>query len=61
MKIEAIISAEGEVKIEVHDAQGAECEQATEELEKALGKVTKRTRKREYYQARQAQERKQTT
>lgn len=48
--IEVEINSEGEVTMEVHGATGAECEQMTADLEKALGTTTKKLRKREYYQ-----------
>jgi Protein of unknown function (DUF2997) len=59
-RIAVEIDNEGEVKIEVFGATGAECEALTSEIEAALGKVTDRKRKREYYQQRQTQERRAT-
>lgn len=55
-RIEAIISEEGEVQLEVHGATGQECEALTADLEKALGKTTDRKRKREFYQRQQTQQ-----
>jgi len=52
--IECIIEEDGSVKIEVHNAHGAECEALTEEIEKALGKTTDRKRKREFYEKEQS-------
>ncbi len=54
--IEAVIDENGEVTIEVKGASGKECEQMTEEMEKALGKTVDRKRKREYYQQKQNQD-----
>lgn len=45
------INNEGEVIIETTGFKGDACRKATEEVEKALGKVTKRTIKPEMYQA----------
>lgn len=49
-QIEITITPEGEVQIEAVGYSGAECEQATAELEKALGVAGKRTAKPERYQ-----------
>jgi hypothetical protein len=43
------IDAEGNVKIEGHGIVGPDCETLTKEIEKALGTVEKRTKKREYH------------
>lgn len=50
--IEIIITPDGEVQIETVGYSGAECEQVTAELEKALGVAGKRTAKPERYQIR---------
>ncbi|RMD82802.1 MAG: DUF2997 domain-containing protein [Lentisphaerae bacterium] len=49
-KIEVRIDDQGEVTIEVIDAQGLECVQLTEAFEKQLGKVVERKFKPEYYE-----------
>ena len=48
--IEITIMPDGEVQIEAVGYSGAECEQVTAELEKALGVAGKRTAKPERYQ-----------
>lgn len=50
MKIEITIEPGGNIKIEGVGFQGADCEKATKFLEEALGAVTKRVKKPEYYQ-----------
>jgi hypothetical protein len=44
------ISPDGTLKIETHGFKGSECEEALKPIEKALGKVTRRTRTSEYYE-----------
>jgi hypothetical protein len=55
-RIEAEISEEGEVTLEVFGATGSECEMMTADIEKALGKTTDRKRTREYYQQKQSRD-----
>lgn len=47
--IEFIIDEDGSVSIEAMGFKGKSCENATREIEKMLGRVTNRTRKKEYY------------
>jgi hypothetical protein len=49
-EIEVIIDADGQVHMTTHGLKGAECEVETKSIEHALGKVSKRTRTREYYE-----------
>jgi len=49
-QIEITISGKGEVQVEAVGYSGADCEQATAELEKALGVAGKRTAKPERFQ-----------
>lgn len=51
--IQVIIDTEGEVKIDAQGFKGIGCTKATEFLEKALGKVTTRTKKPEFMQSEQ--------
>ena len=44
------VSPEGEVRIDAIGFKGTACEKATQELERALGMATKRTKKPEYRQ-----------
>ena len=55
-KVKVIVSKDGEVTVDVNGVVGRDCEKLTRELEKKLGLVKKRTKKREYY--RQAQKHK---
>jgi hypothetical protein len=48
--IEVTVSPTGEITIEAVAFKGADCEQATKYLEDALGAITTRTKKPEYYQ-----------
>ncbi len=48
--IEIVITPDGEIQLEAVGYSGAECEQVTAELEKALGVAGKRTAKPERYQ-----------
>jgi hypothetical protein len=54
--IEVIVQPTGEVKIDAVGFKGADCEKATKFLEKALGQVSSKQKKPEYYrQARNVQ------
>jgi hypothetical protein len=44
------IDENGDVSVEVNGVKGSTCEELTRSLEEALGKVTKSTRKQEYFQ-----------
>ena len=48
--IEVTIEPGGSIQIEGVGFQGSDCEKATKFLEEALGTVTTRTKKPEYYQ-----------
>ena len=48
--IEIIISPKGDIKIEAVGFTGPDCEKATAFLEQALGKLTARQKKPEWYQ-----------
>jgi Protein of unknown function (DUF2997) len=48
--IEIIISPKGDIKIEAMGFTGPDCEKATAFLEQALGKLTARQKKPEWYQ-----------
>jgi Protein of unknown function (DUF2997) len=56
IRVEVIISEDGEAQVEVFGAHGAECEKITDDLEKSFGKTTKRSRKSEYYQQTQSRD-----
>ena len=47
--IEVIIGPDGGLKIEAIGFKGADCQRATAFLEKALGRVSGRSKKPEYY------------
>jgi hypothetical protein len=47
--IEVVIGPDGSLKIQALGFKGADCERATTFLEKALGRVSGRTKKPEYY------------
>lgn len=47
--IEVVIGPDGSLRIEVLGFHGADCEQATAFLERALGRVAGRSKKPEYY------------
>ena len=47
--IEVVIGPDGSLKIEALGFKGADCERATVFLEKALGRVSGRSKKPEYY------------
>ncbi len=49
-EIEFIIMPDGTVKEEVRGVAGKACEAVTEAIEQALGEVTEREHKPEYYQ-----------
>jgi len=48
--IEIIVSPTGEIQIDAKGFKGADCEQATQFLEEALGVVGQKTRKPEFHQ-----------
>lgn len=48
--LEITIAPGGAIAIEASGFKGSDCEQATRELEQALGIVRQRTRKPEFYQ-----------
>jgi len=48
--IEVVIGPDGSLKIEAVGFQGMGCEKATAFLEKALGRISGRNKKSEYYQ-----------
>jgi hypothetical protein len=48
--IEVTVSPTGDINIEGVGFKGADCEQATEYLEEALGTVSKKVKKPEYHQ-----------
>jgi len=49
--IEIIVNIDGSLEIEAVGFNGSDCEKATAFLEKALGLVSSRNRKGEYYSA----------
>jgi fructose-1,6-bisphosphatase/inositol monophosphatase family enzyme len=49
--IEVVVSPQGDIVIEAVGFKGADCEAATKFLEEALGVLTNKSRKPEYYQA----------
>lgn len=53
--IEIIIQPTGQIRVDAVDFKGADCEQATEYLEEALGVVGQRQRKPEFHQYRRRQ------
>lgn len=48
--IQVLVSPQGEVQIEATGFKGNACEQATADIEKALGVTGKKIKKPEYYQ-----------
>ena len=48
-QIDIIIDTDGTVKIDAIGFSGGECEKATAELERALGIVMNKTKKKEFY------------
>ena len=50
VEIEVIVGEDGQVTLHVQGARGKTCTDLTDEVEKALGKVTKRTSTREAYE-----------
>lgn len=58
-EIEIIIRADGSVDLETHGFIGTECETETKDIEKALGQVKKRERKKEYFSSGQTAKTKQ--
>lgn len=55
--IEVVVGTQGEIKIDAVGFKGADCEKATAFLEQALGQVKGRTKKPEFHQRVQAQQR----
>ena len=55
-EIEIVISADGQVTVEVKGAVGASCTDLTRALEEALGEVEARTCKVEFYEQAEAGE-----
>ncbi len=49
-EIVVTIDKTGAIQIDAQGFKGKECEAATKAIEKALGTVTKRERKREFYE-----------
>jgi len=49
--IEVVVNMDGSLEIEAVGFTGSDCEKATSFLEKALGLVSSRNRKGEYYRA----------
>ena len=47
--VELVIGLDGSLKIEAMGFKGADCERATAFLEKALGRISGRSKKPEYY------------
>jgi hypothetical protein len=47
--IEVVVGPDGAIKIEAMGFKGADCERATAFLEKALGRISGRSKKSEYY------------
>ena len=54
LEIEVVIGPDGNVSFETHGLKGQACLAETAGLEKALGKVVRREKTREYYQQAQA-------
>ena len=54
LEIEVVIGPDGNVSFETHGLKGQGCLAETSGLEKALGKVVRREKTREYYQQGQA-------
>ena len=54
--IEIIIAPDGQTRVETKGFSGAECRQASEFIEKALGKRTNETLTSEFHQQQQRQE-----
>lgn len=55
--IEIIVQSDGSLKIDAVGFKGADCDKATRFLEQALGKVSGRQKKPEYYQQAKQQQR----
>lgn len=47
--IEVVVNPSGELKIDAIGFSGADCEKATAFLEQALGKISEKRRKPDYY------------
>jgi len=54
--IEVIVSPDGALKIDAVGFKGADCQRATEFLEKVLGQVAKRVKKPEFHRQAQRQQ-----
>ena len=50
-EVHVTIAADGKVTLETHGFKGAECEEELKSVEKAIGKVKKRERTKEYYES----------
>lgn len=50
LEIEVVIGADGNVRFETHGLKGQGCLTETSALEKALGRVVRREKTREFYQ-----------
>jgi len=50
LEIEVVIGADGNVRLETHGLKGQSCLAETSALEKALGRVVRREKTREFYQ-----------
>ena len=57
LDIEVVVGKQGEIKIDAVGFKGADCEKATAFLEKALGTVKGKTKKPEYHQQTQREQR----
>ena len=55
-ELKIFISAQGDVSLDVHGAEGPACLTLTEDMEKTLGPVTGREKKPAYYGAPRARE-----
>jgi hypothetical protein len=51
IEIEVVVGEDGEVTLHVKGVKGKTCTDLTDEVEKALGRVTKRTATREAHEA----------
>lgn len=50
-EVHVTIAPDGKVSLETKGFKGAECEEELKSVEKAIGKVQKRKRTKEYYEA----------
>ena len=55
--IEVVVNTDGGIRIDAVGFKGADCEKATAFLEKALGTVTGKQKKPEYYRQAQREQR----